>query len=45
VGNIEENVFFLGIEEPAIMLAAKGDSIDSISFWVGLPISYNIFSI
>jgi len=28
-----------------IILAAKGDSIDSISFWLGRPISSNIFYI
>jgi len=32
IGNMEVKVFFLGILVLAMMLAARGDSIDSISF-------------
>lgn len=28
-----------------IILVARGESIDYMSFWVGLPINYKIFSI
>lgn len=38
----DSNDFFFGILVLEIMFAAKGDYIDSISFWDGLPINYNI---
>lgn len=39
VGNMEVNVFFLGMLVLEMMFAASGDYMDSISFWVGLPIN------
>lgn len=39
VGNMEVKVFFLGMLVLEMILAARGDSIDSMSFWLGLPIS------
>ena len=45
MGNMELNVFFLGMLVLAMMLAARGDSIDYISFWEGRPINSKIFSI
>ena len=45
VGNIEVKVFFLGMLVLEMMLAAKGDSIASMSFPVGRPTSSRIFSI
>jgi hypothetical protein len=45
VGNIEEKVFFLGMVVLEIIFVAKGESIDSMSFWLGLPTSSKIFSI
>lgn len=44
-GKNEEKDFFLGILVLEIILAAKGDYIDYISFWDGLPINYKILYI
>ena len=37
--------FFLGMLVLEIIFAAKGDSIDYMSFWEGLPRSYRILYI
>lgn len=42
--NASKDLFF-GILVLEIILAAKGDYIDSISFWDGRPINYKILSI
>lgn len=41
-GNICVNVFFFGIFVLEMMLEARGESIDSMSFWEGLPVNYSI---
>ena len=42
---MEVKVFFLGMLVLEMMLAAKGDSIASMSLLVGLPTNSSIFSI